>query len=268
MRVVRRARFLTAVSPYLAKSLRWIARKDIPIIPNAIDTPRGNETKSKAEGASPRIATVLNGWGRLKNPKAAILAFNLLRRRLPGAEMFMYGDGYEQCGQASQWAFSQGLSKNIYFCGFLPPQQLQTKLSEMSILLHPSLEESFSMAILESMAIGLPVVAGRDVGGVPWVLDNGKAGFLTNVRDPKEIFKTLLTCIEQGMIRQEKQRNARDRVSNVFAPNSIAEQYEQMYEKVLSSHFGWSEVRKGYYPTRKKLPGLVSEQRKSSSCLR
>ena len=90
MRVVRRARFLTAVSPYLAKSLRWIARKDIPIIPNAIDPPRGNETRSKAEGASLRIATVLNGWGRLKNPKAAILAFNLLRCRLPGADMFMF----------------------------------------------------------------------------------------------------------------------------------------------------------------------------------
>jgi glycosyltransferase involved in cell wall biosynthesis len=118
------------------------------------------------------------------------------------------------------------------------------------------------------MAIGLPVIAGKASGGVPWVLDDGKAGFLTNVRDPKEIFKTLLTCIEQGMIRQEKQRNARDRVSNFFAPNSIAEQYEQMYEKVLSSHLGWSEVRTGYYPMRKKLPGLVSEQRKSSSCLR
>jgi len=236
IRVVRNARFLTAVSPYLAKSLRWIARRKIPVIPNAIDIPRESEIGSKAQGASIRIATVLNGWGRLKNAKAAILAFNLVRRRSPGAEMFMYGDGYEARGQASQWALSQGLTKNIYFCGFLPPQQLQTKLREMSILLHPSLEEACPMAILEAMALGVPVVAGGGVGGVPWVLDNGKAGFLTNIRDPKRIAQALLTCIEQTETRQERQRNAHDRVASLFSPNTVAEQYESLYEKALSSN--------------------------------
>src|SRR5215510_6244214 len=107
IRVIKRAPFLTAVSPYLAKSLHWIAGRDIPVIPNAIDIPKENESTSKIESASFKIATVLNGWGRLKNPKAAIVAFNLLRRRLPDAEMFMYGVDYEESGPASRWACSQ-----------------------------------------------------------------------------------------------------------------------------------------------------------------
>jgi glycosyltransferase involved in cell wall biosynthesis len=181
-----------------------------------------------------RIATVINGWQNLKNPKSAIKAFHLLCGELPDAQMCMYGYDFEEGGPAWQWASSKGLRRNIEFCGLVPPHELQTKLRKMSVLLHPALEEACPMAILESMAIGLPVVAGIATGGVPWVLDKGKAGFLTNVRDPEKIAQTLLTCIEEKEIRQERQRNAHERVVSLFSPNAVAEQYEKMYEKALS----------------------------------
>jgi len=69
---------------------------------------------------------------------------------------------------------------------------------------------------------------------VPWVLDQGKAGFLTNVKDPEKIAQTLLTCIEETEIRQERQRNAHERVVSLFSPNSVAEQYEKLYAKAVS----------------------------------
>jgi len=92
------------------------------------------------------------------------------------------------------------------------------------------------MALLESMALGVPVVAGNKAGGVPWVLDQGKAGFLTDIRDPKKIAQTLLTCIQQTEDREERKKNARCRALNLFSPDSVAEQYEKIYKKVVSSH--------------------------------
>ena len=89
------------------------------------------------------------------------------------------------------------------------------------------------MAVVEAMALGLPVVAGINAGGVPWVLDEGRAGFLTDVRKPEKIAETLLTCIEQVEDRQERQKNAYDRVLTHFSPDSVAGQYEKMYEKIL-----------------------------------
>jgi glycosyltransferase involved in cell wall biosynthesis len=252
IRVIKRAPFLTAVSPYLAKALRWIAKRDIPVIPNAVDFPKDNENTIKWEPAPFKIATVLNGWGRLKNPKGAIEAFNLLRYQLPDAEMFMYGVDYEEGGLASRWASSQGLSENIHFCGFISPGDLQNNLRKMSVLLHPALEEACPLALLESMALGVPVVAGAHAGGVPWVLDNGKAGFLTDAREPKNIAKTLLICVEETTTREEKQRNARRRVLSLFSPNSVAEQYEQMYEEVLASHSGLRELKIRDHSTREE----------------
>ena len=237
LRVIRRARFLTAVSPYIANALGWLARTEIEVIPNPVEIP--HEGRNLCDGDLQncvRIATVINGWQNLKNPKAAIKAFSLLRRHVPDAGMFMYGKGFQQGGPASQWAVRNDLCENIHFCGFLPHHDLLEKLKEMSILLHPSLEESFGMAIIEAMALNLPVIAGNGSGGVNWVLDEGRAGFLTDVTKPEEITQTLLTCIRQREDRERKQKNAHERVLTLFSPDSVAEQYTKMYEKVLSSY--------------------------------
>jgi glycosyltransferase involved in cell wall biosynthesis len=236
MQIIRRARHLTAVSPYLADSLRWLARADIEVIPNPIQVPQDTIKMTECTAGPVRIATVLNGWGSRKNPKTAIRAFDLLRQEIPDAEMSMFGCDFEEGGFASRWASSRDLNQNIRFCGLLAPRDLFRRLREMSVLLHPALEEACPLSILEAMALGLPIVAGSAAGGVPWVLDGGKAGFLTDVRDPKRITETLLTCIQQTKEREERRKNARCRVLNLFSPSCVAEQYESMYEKALTVH--------------------------------
>jgi glycosyltransferase involved in cell wall biosynthesis len=233
MMVIRKARFLTAVSPYLIQCHRFLTKKDIELIPNAVEIHQASILCNPKSGP-PRIATVLNGWDTWKNPKGAIKAFNLLRRKRPGAQLFMYGIDFEQGGIASQWAASRGLTRNIHFCGFLPREDLHKKLKNMSILLHPALEEACPMGILESMALGLPVVAGNKSGGVPWVLDKGQAGFLTDVTKPQEVADTLLMCLENAGDRERKRTNAYRRVISLFSPETVAAKYESMYEKVLS----------------------------------
>lgn len=234
IRVIRNARFLTAVSPYLANSLQWLTKTEIEVVPNPIEVDVANDNIHESASGPVRIATVLNGWGNRKNPKPAIKAFNLLRQRLSDAEMFMYGDEYEEGGPAWHWAKNKGVDQYIHFRGPVPRGDLLKKLRRMSILLHPALEESFGMAIIEAMALGLPVVGGMDSGAVPWVLDGGRAGFLTDVRNPEKIAQTLLTCIEQEEDRQRRQKNAFERVVSHFSPESVAQEYEKIYGRALS----------------------------------
>jgi glycosyltransferase involved in cell wall biosynthesis len=235
IQVLRNARFLTAVSPYLAESLQWLAKAEIDVIPNPINVPQSPGNGNRPQSDSLRIATVLNGWQNLKNPKAGIKAFNILRRTLPGAEMFMFGADFQERGPAAEWAARNRLSENVYFRGPLPHQELQKELRQMSILLHPALEEACPMALLEAMTAGLPVIAGKKAGGVPWVLDEGRAGYLTNVKNPAAIAETLLTCIKQEDVREQRRQNAYERVRNIFSPEWVVTQYEKTYEKALIS---------------------------------
>jgi len=43
------------------------------------------------------------------------------------------------------------------------------------------------MSLLEAMHAGVPIVGGMHSGGVPWVLANGDAGILVDIRKPPEI---------------------------------------------------------------------------------
>jgi glycosyltransferase involved in cell wall biosynthesis len=235
VRVLRKAHTLTAVSPYLAKSLEWLSRADIHVVPNAVDVSDTFKINANHRGASLRIATVLNGTGSRKNPKVAIRAFDLFRRNSPDAEMFMYGAGFEVGGPMEQWAAEQRLAENIKFRGPQTRATLHAELKQMSILLHPALEESFGMAILEAMALGIPVVAGSNSGAVPWVLDQGRAGFLTDVTSADAVALSLLTCTKQHEAREERRLNAYERARNLFSAKTIAERYEALYEKTLFS---------------------------------
>jgi glycosyltransferase involved in cell wall biosynthesis len=235
IRVIRQARFLTAVSPYLADSLNWLAKAGVEMIPNIVEVSQEYKNQNDREEERPRIATILHGWQMRKNPRVAIKAFNLLRRHLAGAEMFMYGNDFQEGGVAWKWARGKGLHRNIRFRGPLPHKELQAELTGMSLLLHPALEESFGMAICEAMALSLPVVAGVNSGAVRWVLDEGRAGFLTNVRKPKEVAETLLTCIQQKEDREQKRKAGYNRVLNSFSPDSIVKEYERIYGQILSS---------------------------------
>jgi L-malate glycosyltransferase len=236
IRVIRKAAFLTTVSPCLAHSHRRLTRAAIEVVPNPIELPREDEYGRDRISGPVRIATVLNGWGRLKNPKAAIKAFQLFRRELPEAELLMYGTDFEKDGIASRWSGTKGLDQNIQFRGFVPTSTLHNELRNLSLLLHPSRTEACPLALLEAMALGVPVVAGKNAGGVPWVLDDGRAGFLTDVMDPQQIAQAMLTCIRNVDEREQKQNNAHKRVLALFSPSAVAEQYEMIYERVLSSN--------------------------------
>jgi glycosyltransferase involved in cell wall biosynthesis len=235
MYVLRKARFLTAVSPYLANSLRWFCNTEIEVIPNLIKLPENTKNSHQRWSESVRIATVLNGWQSRKNPKACLKAFNYLRNELPSAELFMFGVDFQDGGPAAKWTAKNRLSENVHFRGLLPHQELQNELRQMSILLHPALEEACPMALLEAMTAGLPVVAGKKAGGVPWVLDEGRAGYLTNVKNPTAMAETLLTCIKEKDVREQRRRNAYARVRNIFSPDWVVAQYEKIYEKALTS---------------------------------
>ena len=54
------------------------------------------------------------------------------------------------------------------------------------------------MAVLEAVASGLPVVGGRDSGGVPFVLGEGLAGWLTDVTDAGTFAQAITALIAGG----------------------------------------------------------------------
>ena len=176
-----------ANSPYIQECLKKWLHKDVPVIPNTLDEAVFYEGERYLSASRPTIVSINNGFAKLKNVKSLILAYKLIKKEIPACRLMLIGSGFEKNGEADKWAKSKFLSDGIDFRGFLPHAKVLEILGSSDLLVHPALEESFGMTLLEAMAKKTPVIAGKDSGAVPWVLNYGKSGILTDVKSPEHI---------------------------------------------------------------------------------
>lgn len=233
-RVLARCRHLTTVSPALAHDLRSLTRAHTEVVANPIaedvlDTP-GCDAAS-FDGKT--VAMVLNGWGALKNGANALRAFALARQQEPSLRLVCFGSGFHSDGPAFEWARTHGLSDGVEFRGPVPHRAILERLRASMLLLHPSRLESFGMSVAEAMAVGLPAVAGRSTASMPWLLDDGRAGALVDVNDPRAIARELVALSRDRSRWQALSSAARVRARQLFAASAVAARYEEVYSTLL-----------------------------------
>ena len=180
-RAISRAPRVVAVSPYVTSHLQryMLYRGPRLVIPNGMPAALFERTRLDRAPARDGItyAATLVGWSGRKNSEALIEAFAQTAQRYPAARLLLFGAGHGAGEPGERWARERGRSKGIEFVGQVGHGELLDRLAaEVDVLVHPALEEAQPMALIEAMALGIPVIAGRRSGGVPWTLDEGRAG--------------------------------------------------------------------------------------------
>lgn len=132
--------------------------------------------------------------GSLKRKKGihtALQALKLLKERGIRFTYRIVGEGEEK-EHLNKLMISLGLDDSVIFCGNLSrPQTInQLKISDLFIMASEITDEgdrdSIPMAILESMASGVPVVATR-TAGIPEVIEDEETGILVPPSDPEQL---------------------------------------------------------------------------------
>jgi L-malate glycosyltransferase len=235
-KAIRKAQRLVAVSPYVADHLRQyrFTTREVEIIPNGVPSEYFERRVRRRSGSdSITFATLLSGWSRLKNGAPAIQAFAEVRRTLPNATMIMFGPGYSPDGPAASWARQLGIEQGIEFKGHVPNREIIRTLSErIDVVVHPSRVEAHPMPLIEAMSMGIPVIGGRQAGGVPWTLGDG--GLLVDVCSPKAIASAMLQIASDGVARMHLERLARTSVMERFHLAQVTDRYEEIYSSLVS----------------------------------
>ena len=86
----------------------------------------------------------------------------------------------------------------VFFLGYR--QDIQTLLSQIDVFLLTSLRESFSIAVLEAMAAGCPVVSTRS-GGPDSIITHGKDGLLSNCGDINSLTQNVIELLDNKTLR-------------------------------------------------------------------
>jgi len=236
--VFQKAKCLTAVSPYLKSEIAKFTKTAIYVVPNPTPIePIKNfldHTTIEAKLSAPKIVMVLNGWGPLKNAKPAFRAFNQFLKSMPNATLHLFGHDFQVGGAAQQWATANNVEQNINFHGFTPNADILAFLDQATLLLHPALEECCPLTLIEAMSFGIPVIGGKSSGGVPWVLDDGRAGLLADVSDPQNIAEKISALLTDKQLYTDLSNKSLQRVQLLFTQSSVASAYEDIYLKTLA----------------------------------
>jgi glycosyltransferase involved in cell wall biosynthesis len=221
-----RIRNLTAVSPYLAH--RWrremLYRRPIAVIPN-IATRLATDTQDTERSA---VLLDVSDGGPLKNVAALIEAFVLLKADGRDVVLELAGPGLGQDDRLAEATREQGRADGIRFRGTLDRSATGSALARATIFIHPSREESFGVSVAEAMNAGLPVVAGRRAGALPWVL--GDAGVLVDVERPAEIAEAIRRLLDDVDRSRRLGERGRRRALDCFGPEIVANAYLEAYE--------------------------------------
>lgn len=242
IRCLWRTRYLSTVAPYVADHIKkyLFYRRPIRVIPNGMPDSVFNRIKpAKPADAPITFGTILVGWSGRKNGEAAIEAFAQVRKQIPNARLVMFGRDHGVDEPAAQWAKERNFEDGIEFVGQIPYEQLIQRVCEdIDILVHPALEEAQPMALIEPMAMGIPVIAGQSSGGVPWTLDHGRGGVLVDITQPTEIAaamaKLALDTEERQRVGKAGLQLARER----FHIKTVTDAYLQAYQDIEAGQWG------------------------------
>jgi glycosyltransferase involved in cell wall biosynthesis len=195
------------------------------VIPNGLEDESFDPVPRCPPRDEPLLVAVSDGFTRWKNVHALLLA----HARLPTGRLELIGWDYEPGGLAEQWARARGLGERVTFAGSMSHSDVLERIRAADVLVHPSLEESFGMVVLEALARGTPVVAGARSGAVPWLLDGGRVGELVDVTDPAALAAGVERLLADGGRWEERSRAGHAHAWEHFRMSQVASAYLEAY---------------------------------------
>jgi glycosyltransferase involved in cell wall biosynthesis len=154
--------------------------------------------------------------------------------RCPGVRLLVVGRG--ERGQVQEFmrlAARAGVAQAIDNRGWVEPAQIPALLATADVALVPMddtlINRARSLAkLLELMASGLPIVAGR-VGQVAEYIEDGRSGLLVAPGDPAAMARAILTLLTDPPLRERIGQGARARVAQHYTWDYLAPVLEQAY---------------------------------------
>ncbi|HEX9111651.1 MAG TPA: glycosyltransferase [Terriglobales bacterium] len=203
------------------------------------------EVFAPAEPAIPRVPGVLRiGMiarmnTRSKNHSSLLRAFAQLLKKMPNLELVLAGDGPFRA-EIEREAQELGIVQNVRFLG--DRRDVPAILASLDISVLPSVSESLSNSIIESMAQGIPVVAARVGGNVELVSED--RGTLVPAGDDSALVGALARLLKDEALRKNMGANARLFACENFTIGKMRQQLEDLYLRLLEGKI-----------SNRKLPG-------------
>lgn len=144
--------------------------------------------------------------------------------------IILVGDGPSRA-ELEALAEKRGIRHLTFFSGF--QKEPQAWLSAMDVFVLPSLTEGTPMALLEAMALGIPVVA-SNVGGIPSVITTDQDGVLVPPGDSSALKDALYRLWADVGLRRDLSIRGKEIIERKYDARPWARVVEGVYQELVA----------------------------------
>lgn len=159
--------------------------------------------------------------------------FTLLKamKRIRGSKLYIVGEG-ELRPQLERYAIRAGM-ENIRFLGYRSGEELNSLIRNSMFTVLPSeWYENFPMAIMESLALGKPVIGAR-IGGIPELIEEGVDGLLFQPGEVEDLTVKINRLLEKKHLLAEMGKAGRDKIERKYGAEEHYRHMMELYSRVL-----------------------------------
>ena len=188
---MRRVAWLIVPSAFLQEVF---AHHGMPaaIVPNIINLARFHPRSARCTGSAHLV--VARNLEPLYDNATAVRAFEIVLSQYPSAQLTIAGSG-PHANYLKQLVEELGLAHVVRFAGRLDRDAMAALYRSADIVLNPSLADNMPNSVLESLASGVPVVT-TNVGGVPYIVQDGVTALLVPPADPQAMAAACLKILQ------------------------------------------------------------------------
>ena len=184
--------------------------------------------------------------GRLCEQKDPRTVLESAARLRSAASFVLVGDGPHRRA-VERRIVELGLAGRVVVTGFVSRAEVAAHLAHAQVMVLPSRYEELGTAIVEAMALGVPVVASR-VGGIPEVVEHGRTGLLVPPGDAGALARAVDSLLADASGRRAMARAARQRAPG-YAWDALAPRVLEVY----------ADAARGPHATTARVPRPTAE---------
>ncbi|MFK7974485.1 MAG: glycosyltransferase family 4 protein [Halioglobus sp.] len=236
---------------YLAQSARWVrpslsraaslvvpsgflqdvfSRFDIAsaVIPNIIDLETFSPP-SRVDSRTEFTLAVTRNLEPIYGLDVAIRALSIAHKVVPELRLVVAGSG-PQRAELEALVAELGLNDTVDFCGRLSREEIVDLYHRADAALNPTHVDNMPNSVLEALACGLPVIS-TDVGGVPFIVQDGKTAVLVPPNDAEAMAEAMVRVRQDESLRLSLSDAGRVDVTQ-YAWDKVKPQWMALYERL------------------------------------
>jgi glycosyltransferase involved in cell wall biosynthesis len=207
------------------------------IIPNGVDIERFEDKRDRPIRSELEIADdviLVGALGNIRKPKSYDVFLRAAKVLVQRSDRFRFVIAGEGSGSLYEELLALrrelGLDRSVSFLGLRG--DIPEFLRSLDVYALSSTTEGFSIACIEAMAAGVPVVATRS-GGPEEIIEDGHSGLLVPVKDPDALADAVYKIATDVELSNKLVTGAATRVESRYTLGAMLKTYEQLLRDVV-----------------------------------